>query len=532
MQTWDYIIVGAGSAGCVLANRLSADPNCRVLLLEAGRKDNHLFFQMPAGVAKLVGGKLGNWQLETEPQANLNNRRLYWPRGKVLGGSSSINAMIYTRGHPKDYDDWAALGLNEWAYDRLLPIFKRSENNPSQQSEFHGSNGPLIVSNAPHSSRLFDAFIEAGEQAGFERHDDFNDDQQEGIGYYQLTIKGKKRCSSAAAHLHPVIKRSNLTVLTAAATSKILFEGKRAIGVEYRRGRRDYQALASREVILSAGAVHSPHLLLLSGIGNGAELQRHGIETIHHLPGVGQNLQDHLDCTLIKLCNQPISLHPQTQMHNMILTGLKYLSTGTGYGLTNGVEAGGFVRSPMAGERPDIQLHMVGAALIDHGRGASPGHAFTIHACQLRPESRGSISLNSPDSHISPKIQPNYLQIEFDRHVMREAAKITMKIADQPALRSLTSSDFQPREALTSDEQLDAWIASNAETIYHPVGTAKMGLASDPMAVTDQQGRVYGTSGLRVVDASLMPLLIGGNTNAPTIMMAEKICDAILDKAA
>lgn len=531
MEAWDYIIVGAGSAGCVLANRLSENPATRVLLLEAGRKDNHLFFKMPAGVSKLVGGTLGNWALETEPQRHLNNRRLFWPRGKVIGGSSSINAMIYTRGHPHDYDEWAGLGLSDWTYDKLLPIFKRSEKNLTHRSQYHGSDGPLYVSDAPRSSPLFQAFVEASEQAGFPRRDDFNDDIQEGVGHYQLTIKNKRRCSAAVAYLHPVMQRPNLTVLTGAQSTKIVFNGKQAVGVEYHHRGGTRQASATKEVILSAGAVHTPHLLLLSGIGDGAHLQTLGIEVQHHLPGVGQNLQDHLDCTVINLCNKPVSLHPQTQIHNMVATGIRYLVNGTGYGLTNGVESGGFVRSKLAGERPDIQLHMVGAGLIDHGRGGSPGHAYTIHACQLRPESRGTISLSSPDHRSAPKIQPNYLESDYDREVMREAAKIALDIASQGQLAELTKAHFQPHQKPQSDDELDSWIRSNAETIYHPVGTAKMGFQSDPLAVTDQQGRVYGLSGLRVVDASLMPLLIGGNTNAPVIMMAEKICDVILDKA-
>ena len=531
MEQFDYIIVGAGSAGCVLANRLSADPSNRVLLLEAGGSDGHIFFKMPAGVIKLLGGKRGNWYLHTEPQEQLNNRRLYWPRGKALGGSSSINGMIYIRGHAHDYDHWRQLGLNGWSYADVLPYFRRSEGNVNGADDFHGGDGPLGVSNPPSGNPLFPAFVEAGVQAGYPRTADFNGAQQEGFGPYQLTVRNGERSSTAVAYLRPALHRPNLKVEINAQVSRVLLDGKRAVGVEYIQRNKTKTASAGREVILSGGVVNTPQVLMLSGIGDAEHLRSKGINVVAHLPGVGQNLQDHLDCTVINRCLQPITLHSEMNPLAMLRSGIRYLATRKGPGTSNGLESGGFVRSAGHVAVPDLQMHFVAAVLYDHGRGASPGHGFTVHVCQLRPESRGSITLNSADPRDSVSIQPNYLQSELDRKVLRDGVRIARNVLRQSAMAPYLGKELEPGAQNDSDEQLDAWIRNNAETIYHPVGTAKMGVSTDRMAVLDEQCRVFGIAGLRVVDASVMPTLVGGNTNAPTIMIAEKIADVILGKA-
>ncbi len=532
MQEFDYIVVGAGSAGCVLASRLTESPGNSVLLLEAGGKDNHIFYKMPAGVIRLLGGQRGNWYYHTEPQQNLDGRSLYWPRGKVLGGSSSINGMIYIRGHARDYDHWRQLGLEGWSFADVLPYFRRSEANENGADAFHGHDGPLAVSNAHSPNPLFRAFIDAGGQAGYPLTDDFNGPRQEGFGPYQFTIRKGERCSTSMAFLRPALSRPNLKVETGALASRILLDGKRAVGVEYIQGGRTRTARARQTVILAGGVINSPQLLQLSGIGDGERLSALGIKTVHHLPGVGQNLQDHLDCTVINRCLQPITLHSQLNPITMGMTGIRYLVNGTGPGTSNGLESGAYVKSLPDLELPDLQFHFVAAVLEDHGRARSPGHGFTVHYCQLRPESRGSVLLGSADPRDAPLIQPNYLATDTDRRAMREGARIIRNVLRQPAMASYLGEELQPGAARVSDDELDAWVRARAETIYHPVGTAKMGLASDPFAVVDARCRVLGFDGLRVVDASVMPTLIGGNTNAPTIMIAEKIADDILGRPA
>lgn len=531
MDDYDFIIVGAGSAGCVLANRLSADPSNRVLLVEAGGRDGNILFKMPAGVIKLLGGKRGNWFYHTEAQQNLDGRRLYWPRGKVLGGSSSINGMIYIRGHARDYDQWRQLGLKGWSYADVLPYFRRSEGNVGGADAYHGGDGPLGVSNPPSGNPLFKAFIEAGVQAGHARTADFNGAQQEGFGPYQLTIKDGARCSTAVAFLRPALSRPNLEVEVGALATRILFEGRRAVGIEFIQGGKTRRVSARREVILSGGVVNSPQLLQLSGVGDAAALGALGIDVVADLPGVGQNLQDHLDCTVINESLQPITLHSQLNPLAMAMSGIRYLAFRNGPGISNGLESGGFVRTRPDLEIPDVQLHFVAAILCDHGRGKSPGHGFTVHVCQLRPESRGWIGLRSRDPREPAVIQPNYLASETDRRVLREGVRITRDVLRQAAMAPYLGKELEPGAADVSDEAIDAWIRRSAETIYHPVGTAKMGSKDDRSAVLDEECRVHGLGGLRVVDASAMPTLVGGNTNAPTIMMAEKISDAILGRA-
>jgi choline dehydrogenase len=528
MSSFDYIIIGAGSAGCVLASRLSENPDNKVLLLEAGGKDSNFLIHMPAGVGKLIGTDLVNWYYYTEGQTNLNNRKLFWPRGKVLGGSSSINGMIYIRGHARDYDLWRQLGLEGWGFADVLPYFKRAEGNENGDSAFHGGKGPLGVSNARKTSVLFESFVEAGKQAGHPYTDDFNGPQQEGVGPYQTTIKNGKRCSAAAGYLVPALNRPNLKVEVNALTARILFDGRKAVGVEYIQNGERKTANASREIVLSGGAVNSPQTLLLSGIGDGEYLRKFGIDVVADLPGVGQNLQDHLDCTVINECKQPVTLHSQTNPLRMLLTGMQYTFFKTGVGTSQGLESGGFLKTRPELEVPDIQLHFVAAMMRDHARIKSDRHGFTVHVCQLRPESRGYIGLKSLDPAEHALIQPNYLAAETDRRVMRDGVRIVRNILAQRAMDPYRGPEFWPGADKQSDEEIDAWIRETAETIYHPVGTAKMG--NDPMAVVDAKCRVRGIEGLRVVDASVMPTLVGGNTNAPTIMIAEKISDDMLGR--
>lgn len=522
---YDYVIVGAGSAGCVLANRLSRDSGNRVLLLEAGHRDLNPFIHMPAGLAKLVGNRRLNWHYYTEPEAELNGRRLYWPRGRVLGGSSSINAMCYTRGQAEDYDHWASLGNTGWSYAEVLPYFCRAEDQSRGASRYHGTGGPLSVEDLRYHNPLTSVFIEAAVAAGYPRNPDFNGAVQTGIGFYQVTQRAGRRCSTAVAYLRPVRSRANLEIVTGGLAERVLFEGTRAVGIRYRRGRRVMEARADREVILAAGAVNSPHLLMLSGIGPAPDLEACGVDVVVNLPGVGCNLQDHLDiCTLFK-ATRPVTYDfgPLREA----LAGLRYWLTHTGPGTSNVAEAGGFVRSSLArDERPDVQLHFVPAQLDDHGRNRLPGHGFTIHACALRPASRGRIVLRSARADDRPRIQANYLAAPGDLELMIEGARISLDIINARPFDAWRGEPVFPAGGASDRRSLERFVRAKAETIYHPVGTCRMG--PEEQAVVDERLQVRGTQGLRVVDASVMPTLVSGNTNAPTIMIAEKASDVIL----
>ena len=521
-DTYDYIIVGAGSAGCVMAHRLTEDPDCRVLLLEAGPRDWNPFIHMPAGLAQLVKFKSVNWGYETEPEPNLNNRRLYWPRGKVLGGSSSINAMCYIRGHASDYDDWRDLGNPGWGFADVLPYFRRSEDQQRGASEFHGEGGPLGVADLGHVNDLSPVFIQAAEQAEYFRNVDFNGPVQRGFGLYQVTQRDGRRCSTARGYLKPVRSRPNLTVRTGALTKKIQLHGNQANGIVYRRNGRIRYARAEREILLCGGAINSPQLLMLSGIGPAAMLEQAGVKVALDRPGVGRNLQDHLDVMTLTRC-----LLPVTYDHlNELMVGLRYYLYHEGIGTSNIAEAGGFVASGRSARpRPDIQFHFVPALLDDHGRNRLPGDGYTLHACNLRPESRGHIALKNDDPRTAPAIHANYLSEAEDVEMMLECVRVSREILAQPAFRPFRAHEIHPGGDVTDRSGLLEFIRNKAESIYHPVGTCRMG--SDADAIVDPELKVNGIDGLRVIDASIMPTLIGGNTNAPTIMIAEKAADMI-----
>jgi len=525
-MTYDYIIVGAGSAGCVLANRLSANPRNRVLLLEAGPRDWHPFIHMPAGLAKMVNRKGINWDYYTEPEAQLNNRRLWWPRGKVLGGSSSINAMCYIRGDARDYDEWALLaGDPRWNWQNVLPYFRRAEGNTRGEDGRHGGDGPLAVQDLKYHSVLTQAFVDAAQSCGHSLNTDFNGEHQAGAGFYQVTQKNSARCSTAAGYLRAARERDNLRVLTRAAVQHVLVDGHRAVGVDYRHHGRLTRA-ESREVILCGGAINSPQLLMLSGIGPADHLRQHGIRVTHELPGVGANLQDHLDICTLQQCTKPVSYDRLNDLAVLI----QYLARRDGPGTSNIAEGGAFVRTRLApDERCDVQLHFIPALLDDHGRHRMPGYGYTMHACTLHPRSRGILRLKSANPTDKPAIHANYLSDPdgFDLKTMIEGARVSREIFAAAPFDAYRGDEIFPGCNTCTDADLAAFIRRKAETVYHPVGTCRMG--SDPDAVVDTELRVRGVAGLRVVDASVMPCLPGGNTNAPTIMIAERAADFIAE---
>jgi len=531
LMRYDYIIVGGGSAGSTLAARLTEDPVITVCLLEAGGEGKGIVARAPAAAIASAPGRppINNWCLETVPQAELNNRKGYQPRGKCLGGSSTINAMLYVRGHPTDYDEWAAQGCTGWSYDEVLPYFKKSENNENGSDQFHGDSGPLHVSNQQSPRPITHAFVEAGESLGIPRNDDINGAKHEGIGLYQVTqFHGKKngeRCSTAAAYLHPAMDRPNLTVITKAHATSIILEAGRAVGVRYRKTKKDEQVFCNNEVLLCGGAFHSPQLLMLSGIGPKDELAKHNIDLVHDLPGVGQNLQDHLDFTLLyKSHTKDLIGLGFSAAVSMIKHILQWRKDGTGLVATPFAEGMAFLKTDESLARPDIQLHFVVAIVDDHARKLHMGYGYSCHACVLRPESRGEVGLNSADPFDAPRIDPRFLSAQADQELLLKGTKVMREIMEAPALKSHQKSELYTANAHT-DEELMQHIRSRADTIYHPVGTCKMG--SDELATVDPKLRVRGIAGLRVVDASVMPTLIGGNTNAPTIMIAEKAADLI-----
>lgn len=526
-DSFDYIIVGGGSAGCCLAARLSEDTDVSVLLIEAGKPGNSLLINVPGLLSQTVPGKMYNWHYWTEPQKHLSGRKLFWPRGKALGGSSAINGMLYIRGHAKDYDQWSQLGATGWGYGDVLPYFIKSEGSEREADDFHGTDGPLHVCRATSDNKLNFAFIDAAQEAGYPFNDDFNGTSQDGFGYYDQTIKDGRRMSAAKAYITPALKRENLTVMTETQVATVELDNKTATGVKLVDGTLFN---ANLEVILSGGAINSPQILQLSGIGDKADLDKIGIETKHSLAAVGKNLQDHLDVQINYTCTEPITFYRWVKPHAALMELAKWFMKKPGVFSDSIAPSCGFVKSDPSLERPDIQYHLIlGMAEEGHGLALPTEHGFGIHACQLRPESRGTITLKSANPLDDPIIEPNYLSAPEDIAVLRKAARIAMDIAEQKGLKSFIGKRVVPDETidLSDDSALDAELIKHAETIYHPVGTCAMGNADNPMSVVDPQLKVIGISGLRVVDASVMPRLIGGNTNAPTIMIAEKAADMI-----
>jgi choline dehydrogenase-like flavoprotein len=529
-RTTDYLIIGAGSAGATLAGRLTEDANTHVTLLEAGPRDTSVMIHCPAGIAVMAQTGQASWAFDTVPQQGLNGRIGYQPRGKVLGGSSSINAMIYARGHAADYDHWASLGNTGWSYQEVLPYFKRAENNERGRDDFHGVGGPLNVRDLTSPNRFSHAFVEAGREAGYAINTDFNGASQEGVGLFQVTHKQGERFSAAKAYLTPNLTRTNLTIETEAHVTRILFDGKRAIGAEFIQRGVTHKILVRREVLLAAGALQSPQILMLSGVGPAADLQAHGIKLVHDLPGVGENLHDHAD--VIQVYDAPML----KDLFGVSVIGIWRLLQGvlewrqhrTGRLTTNFAEAGGFVKSDPSEAIPDLQFHFVIGKLIDHGRKVTFGHGYSCHVCVLRPKSRGSVRLKNADPLAAPLIDPNFLADDDDMKRMIKGFNVMRNLLAQPALSQYGGRELDRTASATTDADIEAFIRSHADSIYHPVGTCKMGnYANDKMAVVDSQLRVHGIEALRVIDASIMPRIVGGNTNAPTIMIAEKAAEMI-----
>jgi len=526
-MNFDYIVVGGGSGGCVLAARLSEDPSVSVALIEAGPADRNILIHVPAGLALLAQTHAANWNFSTVPQKGLNGRIGWQPRGKVLGGSSSINAMCYIRGHRADYDHWAAVGNPGWSYDDVLPYFRRAEHNERLHDEYHGNAGPLNVMDLRSPNKYLQAWIDAGREAGYPVTDDFNGAEQEGIGAYQVTHRNGERFSAAKAYLTPNLGRKNLTVFTEAHTTRILFAGKRATGVEFRRAGRIEQVGANHEVLMAAGALQTPQILMLSGVGPAAELARHGIGVVHDLAGVGRNLHDHVDAV------QVVDAPHLKETFGVSLGGIgrvlkaipQWRNQRSGMLTTNFAEAGGFVKSQASEAIPDLQLHFVVGKLIDHGRKTVFGHGYSAHVCVLRPQSRGSVTLASADPFAAPLIDPNFFDHPDDMTRLVRGFRLLRDLVNQPALAKLGGKEMARSADAITDAGIEQFIRAHGDTIYHPVGTCRMGPGAQDVVGADL--RIHGLEGIRVVDASIMPRIIGGNTNAPTIMVAEKASDMI-----
>lgn len=526
-DAYDFVIVGAGSAGCVLANRLSENGRYSVCLLEAGPADRYPWIHIPIGYAKTMFHPVYNWGFYTDPDPGMNGRRIYWPRGKVFGGCSSINGLIYIRGQRADYDAWASAGNSGWGWDDVLPYFRRAECNDLGPGPTRGTDGPLSASSIKSRHPLTEGFIGAAKALGVPHIEDFNTGDQEGVGYYQLTTRNGLRCSTAVAYLHPAKRRANLTIKALAQAEKVLFEGKRAVGIRYRQNGQSLTVKARREVILSAGALQSPQLLQLSGIGPAQLLHTFNIAPVHVLPGVGENLQDHLQIRLIYECTQPITTNDDLRSPlRKLRMGLQWLLT-RGGPLAIGINQGGlFTRVLEHSTTPDIQYHFGTLSADSAGGSVHPFSGFTLSVCQLRPESRGHVRITSTDPMQPPSMQPNYLSTELDRKTVIAAVRYTRKLAETGPLSRLIRREYRPGIEHQSDEQILELCRQYGATIFHPSGTCKMG--NDPLAVVDARLRVHGVQGLRVVDCSIMPTLVSGNTNVPVVMIAEKASTMIL----
>ena len=524
---FDYVIVGAGSAGCVLANRLTADGKSSVLLLEAGPRDTNPWIHIPLGYGRLFKEKAVNWMYQTEPEPGLNGRNIFQPRGKVLGGSSSINGLLYVRGQHEDYDRWRQHGNLGWGYDDVLPYFKKAENQTRGGDDFHGAGGPLPVSDWRHADPLSAAFVDAAVQVGIPRNPDFNGARQEGAGFFQTTTKGGRRASVAVAYLRPAKARHNLHVETSALAERILFEGRRAIAVTYRAAGNSRTARARKEILVCGGAYNSPQLLQLSGVGPADLLRQHGIEVVLDAPGVGHDLQDHMQVRVVMRCSQAITLNDiVNNPFRKVMTGLRYAAFRTGPLTIAAGTSGAFFKTNPRLATPDIQIHFLPFSTDKMGEKLHPFSGFTASVCQLRPESRGSLKIRSADPATPPEIRINYLASEVDRATNVEGLKILRKILRAPALARYVVEEVDPGDKVTSDEALLAFCRARGTTVYHPTSTCRMG--NDPLAVVDQRLQVRGVESLRVIDASVMPDLVSGNTNAPVIMIAEKASDMIL----
>jgi choline dehydrogenase len=529
-ESFDYIVVGAGSAGCVLADRLTASGRHRVLLLEAGGHDLHFWIHVPLGYGKLFNDARVNWLYSSEPEPELDNRRIIQPRGKVLGGSSSINGLLYVRGQHEDYDRWRQLGNAGWSFEDVLPYFRRAEDQERGEDALHGVGGPLSVSNVCEPHPLCEAFIEAAQQAGFPRNDDFNGKTQEGAGYFQYTARKGLRRSTARGYLRQARRRPNLKVVTNALATRILLEGRRATGIEYRRGGETHLATATREVILAGGAFNSPQLMQLSGLGPADLLRQHGIAVVADMPGVGADLQDHLQVRFQYRCSEPITMNDV--VHNWrhrTAAGLRYFVTRKGMLAIGAGYAGAFLRTSPHLATPDVQLHFLIFSADTAGAALHTFPGFIVSVCQLRPESRGFVRIKSADPAEPPAIQPRYLTSQFDRDTLLAGMRLLQGIMRQPAMHRYVAEEYKPAPSVTSDADLMAFARATSTTVFHPTSTCRMG--PDPTAVTDERLRVRGIGGLRVVDASIMPALVSGNTNAATVMIAEKGADMILQDA-
>jgi choline dehydrogenase len=527
---FDYIIVGAGSAGCVLANRLSADGKHSVLLLEAGPRDRNIWIHIPIGYAKLFKNPNVNWMYQTEPEPGLDGRQVFQPRGKVLGGSSSINGLVYIRGQHADYDRWRQLGNVGWSFEDMLPYFKRAENQARGESEYHGVGGPLNVSNAHESDPLSEAFIQAATQVGIPANNDFNGASQEGAGYYQTTTRNGRRGSTARTYLRAARERANLKIETNALAQRLLFTGKRANGVEFRQNGMLRSAKARKEVLVSSGAYNSPQLLQLSGVGPGELLRQHGIDVVQDTPGVGGSLQDHLQIRIVSRCTRAITINDEVKsLRRKAVMAMRYAFQRKGFLALAAASAGAFFKTHQRLETPDVQVHFIPFSTDKMGEKLHDFSGFTAHVCQLRPESRGSVKIKSNDPSVPPEIRINYLSTETDRTTNVEGLKMLRKILAAPAMKPFVAAEEEPGPQAATDEALLAYARQRSSTVFHPTSTCRMG--NDPLAVTDQRLRVKGIEGLRVIDASIMPDLVSGNTNAPVVAIAEKASDMILADA-
>jgi choline dehydrogenase len=526
-EAFDYIIVGAGSAGCVLADRLTEDGRSSVLLLEYGGSDRSIFIQMPAALSIPMNSKTYNWSYQTEPEPHLGGRRIACPRGKVLGGSSSINGMVYVRGHPLDFDRWEDEGAKGWGYRNVLPYFRRAESFQGSADAYRGDAGPLTTAHGRKSNPLYDAFIEAGRQAGYGVSADVNGERQEGFGALGMTVKNGVRWSTANAYLKPAMKRPNLRVATHALATRIVFNRRRAVGVRYQRRGAEQTATARSEVILCGGPINSPQLLNLSGVGPAEELRSFGIDVIADRPGVGENLQDHLEFTFQVASKQPITLFSHIGLFRRALIGAEWLARQRGLGASNHFEAGGFIRSRAGVRYPDIQFHFLPMAVAYNGSTLAREHGFQAHVGPMRSKSRGSVRLKSPNPADAPRIRFNYMSHPEDWIETRACVRLTREIFAQRAFDPYRGREIKPGADCVSDEAIDAFVRDHIDTAYHPSCTCKMGSPADPFAVVDPDTRVIGLEGLRVVDSSIMPSITNGNLNAPTIMLAEKAADMI-----